>query len=219
MATEESSSKPVIECRPNGPLLVKGLKTLRDAKGAAIEVGETIALCRCGASAKKPFCDGTHKRVGFSGEKLPDRAPDRRDSYAGRRLAIHDNRGACSHAGICTERLGAVWRMGTEPWIDPDGADEAAIVEVIEACPSGALSYTLDGDEPMEEPRDPAIDIEGGGPYRVAGGIELANTEFGAGSSREKFTLCRCGASMNKPFCDGSHWRVEFDAPGADEPG
>ena len=105
MTTEESVSKPVIACRPNGPLLVKGLKNLRDAKGAAVEVGDTIALCRCGGSEKKPFCDGTHKRIGFTGDRLSDRTPDQRHSYTGNRLAIHDNRGICSHAGICTERL------------------------------------------------------------------------------------------------------------------
>ena len=107
--------------------------------------------------------------------------------------------------------------MSTEPWINPDGANEAAIIDVIEACPSGALSYALEGDEPTEVPRDPAIDIEAGGPYRIVGGIKLADAEFGAGASREKFTLCRCGASRNKPFCDGSHWNVNFDTAEADK--
>lgn len=219
MASGNSVSRPVIRCRPNGPLLVRGLTDLRDPKGDGIDVQDTIALCRCGASAKKPFCDGTHKRIGFTGEKSPDRAPDRRDSYTGPRLAIHDNRGICSHAGICTERLAAVWRLDAEPWIDPGGAGEAAIIEVIEACPSGAQSYTRDGDAPTEAFRDPAIAIEAGGPYRVVGGVEISDAEFGAGASREKFALCRCGASMNKPFCDGSHWQVQFDPPEAGETG
>jgi CDGSH-type Zn-finger protein len=51
------------------------------------------------------------------------------------------------------------------------------------------------------------------GPYAVTGGIELADVVFGEGASTEHYTLCRCGASKNKPFCDGSHWHVGFKDP------
>jgi 3-phenylpropionate/trans-cinnamate dioxygenase ferredoxin subunit len=58
-------SDPTIQILPNGPYLVAGKVTLLDATGKKIEAGEKIALCRCGASTNKPFCDGTHSKVGF----------------------------------------------------------------------------------------------------------------------------------------------------------
>jgi CDGSH-type Zn-finger protein len=212
MANDPTEDRPTIACPENGPYIVKGLKSLRGSDGAAIPVKDTIALCRCGRSNTKPFCDGTHARIGFTGEKQAGRVPDRRDSYVGARITIHDNRGLCAHAGACTERLAAVWRMNQEPWIDPDGAELAAIVATIEACPSGALAYTLDGTEHRDLDRPPAIQMTRDGPYRVTGGVELKGQDRGEGVSREHYTLCRCGASKNKPFCDGSHWQAGFKA-------
>lgn len=205
-----ADDKPSIECKENGPYLVKGLKTLTDAHGGAIPAKPVMALCRCGGSASKPFCDGTHAKNGFSGERLSDGANDRRDSYAGKAITIHDNRAICAHAGICTDTLASVWRMNEEPWIDPDGAAAEAIIEVIRACPSGALSYSLDDKEAAAPDRAPAIKVSKDGPYHVTGGVQLADAAWGEGASRERFALCRCGASKNKPFCDGSHWHVGF---------
>ena len=97
-----------------------------------------------------------------------------------------------------------------KPWIDPDGAGIDAIVETIEACPSGALSYTINDEEHRDCDNPVAITLAKDGPYQVTGGIELQGIEFGEGVSREHFTLCRCGASKNKPFCDGSHYDAGF---------
>jgi CDGSH-type Zn-finger protein len=201
---------PQIECKENGPYLVKGLDDLKNSKGEAIATQPVIALCRCGGSANKPFCDGTHKNNGFNSERLTDRTPDRRDSYVGKRITIHDNRGICSHAGACTDGLADVWRMKKEPWIDPDAADVQAIIETIKQCPSGALSYTIDNVEHRDQARDPAILVSKNGPYRMTGAVELKDAPWGEGASREHYTLCRCGGSKNKPFCDGTHWHIKF---------
>lgn len=210
MASSESDSHPTIRCKPNGPYLVKGLTTLRNSRGELIATQDTIALCRCGSSAKKPFCDGTHAKIGFEDGKKPERTKDENRAYAGTSITIHDNRGLCAHAGECTSRLPSVWRMGVEPWIDPDGASVAAIVETIKACPSGALSYTIDDELHRDCENPQAIRLAKDGPYVVTGGIALEGVELGDGASREHFTLCRCGASKNKPFCDGSHNDVSF---------
>ena len=184
---------PTISCRPNGPYLVKGLTTFNDSKGNAIATEETIALCRCGGSANKPFCDGTHRNNGFDDAKREGRTKDRRRDYVGASITIHDNRGICAHAGVCTDSLPSVWRMGEKPWIDPDGADVEAIIETIEACPSGALSYTVNEQEHRDCDNPLAISLAKNGPYRVTGGLTLEDVEFGEGASREHFTLCRCG--------------------------
>ncbi len=207
---EEPENRPVIRPEKDGPLVVKGLPSFVNSRGEPIKTRPTLRLCRCGNSKNKPLCDGTHARVGWTDEKAGDRVEDRVDVYPGDGLAIHDNRGTCSHAGFCTSGLPAVWRSGTEPWIDASGAAPEAIVETIRMCPSGALSYEQGGRLETEFSAGTGIRITRNGPYRVSGGIELEGVEFGAGASRDHFTLCRCGHSRNKPFCDGSHWYAGF---------
>ncbi len=203
-------TKPTIECKPNGPYLVKDLDRLGNSKGATLAAKPVIALCRCGRSAAKPFCDGTHNTVGFSGARTSDGKDDMRRSYAGKRIAIHDNRALCAHAGHCTEGLAAVFDGERKPWIDPDGANVESIINVVRQCPSGALSYSLNDVEHRDQARAPAIAVTANGPYAVTGGIELVGVAMGDGASTEHFTLCRCGESKNKPFCDGSHWASGF---------
>jgi CDGSH-type Zn-finger protein len=203
------SEAPSIESRPNGPYMVKGLDDLRDARGRKLAAQPQIALCRCGGSANKPFCDGTHKKIGFSSAKIADGSADRRDTYRGKRVAIHDNRSLCAHAGYCSSELAAVFKYGAEPWIDADGAALEAIVATIRKCPSGALSYSLEGVEHRDQARPAAISATKDGPYAVVGRVRL-DAISGKGASSEHYTLCRCGASKNKPFCDGSHWEAGF---------
>jgi CDGSH-type Zn-finger protein len=177
-----------------------------------------MALCRCGGSAIKPFCDGTHARNDFTGTKAPDRVPDRRASYVGARVTVLDNRGLCQHSGFCTDNLAAVFHQGQDPFVDPDGATMEEIIAAVKACPSGALSYALDGVErrdDVDQAREPTITVSKDGPYRITGGIPLkdrhGNEEARAeGASREHYALCRCGQSKNKPFCSGMHWYVNF---------
>ena len=201
-----------IVCKPNGPYYVTDA-AVKGADGQDHPVGTGVWLCRCGGSGKKPFCDGTHKKNGFSDAKLADAAKNRRESFAGKSITIHDNRALCAHAGYCTEGLAEVFREEGRPWIDPDGANAAMIVEVVARCPSGALNYAIAGQEWQPAPRAPTITVTKDGPYAVTGNVELTGVEFGDGASREHFTLCRCGASKNKPFCDGSHWDVKFQDP------
>ncbi len=89
----------------DGPYLATNVPVVRTHLGEQLEVPPQLALCRCGQSAIKPFCDGTHARSGFSGDKDPSRVPDRRDSYPGQQATIFDNRGICQHSGLCTDRL------------------------------------------------------------------------------------------------------------------
>ncbi|MEB8327982.1 CDGSH iron-sulfur domain-containing protein [Flavobacteriaceae bacterium KMM 6897] len=193
----------------NGPYMVKDLQNLSNQKGT-IDTQQTIALCRCGGSGNKPFCDGTHAKNGFSSAKLDGRVPDQRDNYVGQGITIHDNRGICAHAGRCTSELAAVFHLNEEPWIHPESATIENIKQTINNCPSGALSYSVDDVEPSVKVGEPSIFIAPNGPYIVSGGPTLENTARGEGASKEHFTLCRCGGSKNKPFCDGTHWHNDF---------
>lgn len=201
---------PTIECSLNGPYVVRNLEKLLSSRGDSLPAKPVVALCRCGGSADKPFCDGTHQKNGFSGAKPVDGSMDQRDAYRGRRITIHDNRAICAHAGHCTDGLAVVFKYGSEPWIDPDGAAIDAVIDTIRRCPSGALSYSLDGVEQQGLPRQPAITVTKDGPYAVVGGVGLIGQRWGQGASTEHYTLCRCGGSKNKPFCDGSHWSIGF---------
>ncbi len=201
--------KPTITPAENGPYIVKNLKNFASRK-RPVDTKETIALCRCGASNNKPFCDGTHAKNGFSSSKINGRVEDQRDNYVGKKITIHDNRGICAHAGKCTDGLAAVFHLREEPWIYPDSASVDEIIETIKKCPSGALSYTVDGAEHRDNEGEPSIFIAPNGPYVVSGGPSLENTDMAEGASKEHFTLCRCGGSKNKPFCDGSHWYNGF---------
>ena len=204
---------PSISVKPDGPYLVKDVEHFATAAGS-LESRQVMALCRCGRSSNKPFCDGTHSQIGFSGDNTADASQDRRDTYVGAGITVHDNRSICAHAGRCTDGLSAVFRMKQEPWIDPDGATVEEVIETISQCPSGALSFSVDGVEHSSSPQEPRVTVVAGGPYVVTGGPELVEVESADGAADGTFTLCRCGASKNKPFCDGTHWNVDFDDAG-----
>ena len=202
--SSENEPKFSIEPLSNGPFLVKGLENFAN-KAGSIEIKATMALCRCGHSANKPFCDGQHAKVGFSSAQSEDRVEDRRDSYEGAEITIHDNRGICVHCGHCTDELPSVFRFGETPWIHPNAASKDEIVAMVRTCPSGSLSYTVDGVDQADPERAPTIFAVENGPYVVTGAPELVDTSFGDGASTEHFALCGCGGSKNKPFCDGTH--------------
>lgn len=210
---------PKIACLPNGPyyllndMEVAPVPNLRRDSGEPCATVRGVALCRCGGSKDKPFCDGTHGTIGFSDRNTADPGKDKRESYVGKHITILDNRSLCSHAGHCTDGLKSVFLHGQEPWIDPDGAEVREIIATIGKCPSGALSYAIGGVEASPQRGPPMVTVTANGPYAVTGGVELIGVKFGEGASTEHYTLCRCGASKNKPFCDGSHWEVEFRDP------
>jgi CDGSH-type Zn-finger protein len=103
-------AKPKIACLPNGPYYLLNdtapapVPNLRRASGEACATARGVALCRCGGSQNKPFCDGTHGRNGFRDENRADPAKDRREAYAGKGITIFDNRALCAHAAHCTDQ-------------------------------------------------------------------------------------------------------------------
>ena len=172
-----TDEKPSIEPTKNGPYAVKNIDRLKNYKGEPHEARQMMFLCRCGGSGNKPFCDGTHLKIGFTDEKEDDRVADKMDNYEGEKMTIHDKRGVCSHRGYCTDNAPKVFRMKTEPWIDPDTQEADETAQVIETCPSGALSYTRDGVLHKDLDREPGITVTKDGPYDVVGGPEFIDSD------------------------------------------
>jgi CDGSH-type Zn-finger protein/truncated hemoglobin YjbI len=218
----------VIQAAKDGPYLATNVPRLLNYLGEPVSATPQLALCRCGGSSMKPFCDGTHARIGFTDGKDPRRVLDRRDNYPGQQLVILDNRGICQHSGFCTDRLATVFRAGQEPFVAPSGGRMDEVIRAVRDCPSGALSFGVDGREAREQTdwgnrREAAIEITKDGPYRVTGGIAIIDADGkpadrNEGASHEHCALCRCGQSQNKPFCSGMHWYVDFRDP-VPEPG
>jgi CDGSH-type Zn-finger protein len=219
--------KPKIVPLPNGPYLLindmkpKFVENLQNSKGESLSTIGGVSLCRCGASNNKPFCDGTHGKIGFSSENKEEAVnenqqhivKDKRKNYVGKKITIHDNRKICSHAAECVNNLPSVFKLNARPWISPDAVEIEEIINTIKKCPSGALSYSLDGIEYRDQnERKPMITVSKDGPYHVTGSINLIgdNIQWAEGSSKEHYVLCRCGASNNKPFCDGMHRLINF---------
>jgi CDGSH-type Zn-finger protein/truncated hemoglobin YjbI len=216
-----------IQTMHNGPYLLTNVPDVRDWLGYEVPALPQLALCRCGESARKPFCDGSHAEVGFTDEKDPDRVPDRRDSYDGQQVTVLDNRGLCAHSGFCTSRLPTAFRAGEEPFVAPSGGRMDELIRAARSCPSGALSFAVDGHEAREQvdqDRPPSVEVSKDGPYRITGGIDLVDAEGvpvqrNRGASLEHYSLCRCGHSQNKPFCSGMHYYVNFaDPPMSEQP-
>ena len=210
MPAAAPTDRTSIEVIRNGPYRVRGAVRLRDARGADLTAGGSVALCRCGNSSKKPFCDGTHTKTGFDGTHLTVGPVDNAQAYRGKHITVHDDRMICSHSGVCTDNLSAVFQLGKEPWIDPDGANAEAVIALVQRCPSGALSYTLDGAPDPGASNECQIAVSKNGPYYVSGPVALAGNCAQPGMP-ERYALCRCGASKNKPYCDGTHWATGFD--------
>ncbi len=213
----------------DGPYLVSGGVPLVRAEIATNEKGESVAwretgrldvgerylLCRCGQSRYKPFCDGAHAEVGFDGTETAGHESLLEQSVPidGPGIRIRDARKLCSEARFC-DRAGGLWNLVyqcDDPQIRTLVLEEAAL------CPSGRYSacegrsdVTL---EPDYEPsivlvEDPAIGVSG--PLFVRGGIPIVDADGLAYEVRNRVTLCRCGRSRNKPFCDGSHIAAGF---------
>lgn len=218
-----------IKVIPNGPYEVDNLEKLQqylikpDAEGASeeyvagkiFEVKENpVHLCRCGHTKHAPFCDGSHETVNWDGSETASFAPilEGAEAIEGPNLTLMDNQNYCAYARFCDAK-GRVWnlvQMG-KPETDEQAIKEAGL------CPAGRLMMY---DNKTSRPLEPKLDKEIGvledpvmrcsGPLYVKGGIEVESAEGQSYEKRNRQTLCRCGHSHNKPFCDGSHASISY---------
>jgi CDGSH-type Zn-finger protein len=180
-------------------------------------VGPRFALCRCGHSGKKPFCDGSHARIGFDGTEVADRAPylERAQTLDGPSLALLDVEGLCAFARFCDPN-GQVWSQVART-ADPDV--RKTFIRQVQDCPSGRLVvWDKDTGATIEPELAPSIGLiedpaeACSGPIWLRGGIVLIGANGEQYEVRNRMTLCRCGESKNKPFCDGTHAAIKFHA-------
>jgi len=236
-----------IDVKSDGPYLVSGgvpllrVKIVRDEKKEAVAweqtgdfpLQEVYALCRCGGSANKPFCDGTHAKNGFDGTETAGKAPYDANTarYDGGDVVLHDNEEFCVGAEFC-DRFGGIWALARATREncgikDPDEAAtyvrkaHEAATEMACNCPSGRLviHHVADGTDVIVEPDFPEPSIAliedpvygASGAIWVRGAIPIYDTDEQPYEPRNRVTLCRCGASRNKPFCNGLHYRISFN--------
>lgn len=203
--------KPVIAFTNYSPYMVIDAEKIETSEGDIIPLKTVASLCRCGESKSKPFCDSSHSVKGIDGEKQPDRDPYKWKDYRGKHITVHYNLGVCSHDGSCVKMLPPVFNINYRPWIFPDNASVEAVINTIRHCPSGALSYTINGTKHIDYySGEPKIKVMKKGPLEFYGGIILKDDQGTKPETYDHYTLCRCGFSRNKPFCDGKHLRHKF---------
>lgn len=198
------TDKPKIEERENGPLLLKGVHSLRGSKGEVIATKPVMALCRCGQSANKPFCDGSHTAAGFQSRGGTPAGRDRILTYTGKDVSVTFNPLLCAHAAECGRLASHIFDPAQKPWVQPDNGTADEVRAVVAACPSGALALSEGGTVTHLIADRAEVQIQKDGPYWVRD-VDAPVDLAGEGGSDRKFVLCRCGQSGNKPYCDGTH--------------
>lgn len=131
--------------------------------------------------------------------------------YSNREVTIVWKPDACIHSAICVKGLGDVFQPKEKPWIKIDAASTEALVKQVKACPSGALSYYMNGeDNEASESLDTKVEVMENGPLLVYGTLKVTHNNGRKETKNRTTAFCRCGASQNKPYCDGAHVDKNF---------
>ncbi|MEV0826904.1 ferritin-like domain-containing protein [Nonomuraea rubra] len=204
-----------VPLRRKRKIVSSGNDALTWKTGEPLETEDTYALCRCGHSGSKPFCDGTHAVIGFDGTESPVMRPYRELQH------VHDGAGIsaqrvgelCVHAAFCIGRTRPIAAMLADT---ADSDVRSDIMGRIDHCPSGSYSYALErGGETIEADLPQAVSVleeEDGlaSALWVTGKVPVVRSDGLPLETRNRMTLCRCGHSGNKPLCDGTHREIGF---------
>jgi CDGSH-type Zn-finger protein len=184
-------------------------------QGQSFRIEKSYELCRCGHSKSKPFCDDSHKTAHFKGAETASREPYARqaEKMDGPALTLSDAEKLCAFARFC-DPAGKIWSLIEQT---DDAAARDLVIREANQCPSGRLVvHDKRTHKAIEHPLPPSIGVVEdpalgcSGPLWVRGGITVESEDGKAYEVRNRVTLCRCGASSNKPFCDGSHASIKF---------
>lgn len=181
-------------------------------EGRSFDVKDEYYLCRCGKSSNAPFCDGTHLSVDFDGELSAPTDYMKTDitNYPGIDIVLHDNEKLCAFARFCHNNETSVWGATAKN-------DRVNAEKLSKSCPSGRL--ILEDKETGEKfrndyPAEISIIQDPGkkcsGPLWIKGDIQIEDEAGNIYETGNSVTLCRCGGSDSKPFCDASHVSMPF---------
>jgi len=219
-----------IKITKNGPYIIcGGLPIIKEiivtdnkgtpikwVKGKIYPITELYALCRCGKSKNMPFCDGAHAEIKFDGAETASRQNylDCAEKTEGPSLDLTDVENLCATARFC-HRAGGTWQLIEKS--DNPKLKEIAIQEACN-CPAGRLvAWDKNSKKPIEPAFEPSISLiedpsaNASGPIWVKGGVQIESADGFLYEIRNRVTLCRCGKSKNKPFCDGRHITTKFN--------
>jgi CDGSH-type Zn-finger protein len=183
-------------------------------KGEVLETGQPYRLCRCGKSTHKPFCDDSHAIAGFDGTETAQASPTAEHQVTlagGTHIVVKRDYSLCAESGFCADRFATIEKMVGDT---DDTRLRSLVIAMIERCPSGSFTYSIQAGEPDIEPDLPQqiavtteITSDGpiAGPLWVTGNIPVERSDGQPFETRNRVTLCGCGRSKIKPLCDGSH--------------
>lgn len=117
----------------------------------------------------------------------------------------------CVHSAMCVKGLPSVFQPKERPWIKIDAASTDELVNTVKKCPSGALSYYMnDASDKSAQKLETQVEVLENGPLLVYGTLNVTHKDGSKETKNRTTAFCRCGASQNKPYCDGAHVNHEF---------
>ena len=132
--------------------------------------------------------------------------------YSNGEMTILWQPGKCIHAAACVKALPKVFNPQIRPWIKMENSETEALKEAVSKCPSGALSYSMDAASNEEAAAlETKVEVLENGPLLVYGTLEVTDKEGNKEIKNKTTAFCRCGASQNKPYCDGAHIDAKFN--------
>jgi len=223
---EKTNQNKKIRIVKNGPYIVTGGVPLSEKiivpkgmgyelkAGRALPQSEKYALCRCGYSKNAPFCDGSHLEFDFDGTELASRVDyeDRAELQVGSTVDLLDDH-RCAFVRLCHREKGDAWELAKK---SDNEENRKEAIQAASDCPAGRLVAVDKNGKRIEPVYEPAIDIiqdperEVSAGIFVKGNIPLESAEGFTYEVRNRYVLCRCGESINKPFCDARHVRTKF---------
>jgi len=152
----------------------------------------------------------------INNQPLTEIKMDNNREYTNGEITVYWKPALCTHSTICFTSLPKVFNLGKRPWVNMEGATTENIIKIVNRCPTDALTFKYNNEIGAAEPKKTEeaaatnITIVKNGPYLLSGNFVIKDVDGKVLEKREKAALCRCGSTKIKPFCDGTHRKIEF---------